>query len=208
MKYLFVRHAESEKNINEITGGKGDKLTEKGISQVEDFINSININNDSVRAICSDSIQAIETCELIADYYKIGFEINADLRSLYFGTMTGMSTKEMMEKCPEDYNRLTLWREKLIDVSKLNLKGMEDPMSLWNRVMNFLSTNYFKEKICIVVVTRSIMVLIYNYIEGHHPKQGNYMHYEFEYCDRICFDYDIESKHPVLDINLTKLTYL
>ena len=85
---------------------------------------------------------------------------------------------------------------------------MEYPMSLWNRVMNFLSTNYFKEKICIVVVTRSIMVLIYNFLKGNHPEHGNYMHYDFENCDRICFEYDIETKKAILDTNLTKLKYL
>ena len=35
--FVFVRHGESVKNINNITGGEGKKLTIKGIAQANEI---------------------------------------------------------------------------------------------------------------------------------------------------------------------------
>lgn len=65
----FVRHAESESNVNPFFDGPVDGLTEKGIMQgktVADYFNGKNISD----VFCSDILRAKLTAKGISDHFE------------------------------------------------------------------------------------------------------------------------------------------
>ncbi|MCI8508465.1 MAG: histidine phosphatase family protein [Lachnospiraceae bacterium] len=64
--YIFIRHAESEKNLRDITGGKGEMLSEYGIKQAEMLLKKLDKyleRMDECNIISSDVIQAKQTAK-------------------------------------------------------------------------------------------------------------------------------------------------
>ena len=73
--FLFVRHAQSDKNMKEITGGAGEPLTEKGLKQVHDLYQNYLIKfthpNPEIRT--NKIVQVHETAYLLSEQLKINY---------------------------------------------------------------------------------------------------------------------------------------
>ena len=202
--FVFLRHAESEKNIKDITGGKGEPLTEKGIKETDLFINYLSgIVDSKCNIICmtSNTKQTIQTAKLISDYFGVEVLINDAFQPIGLGCLDGLTTDEIKKNHPNYYLILRDWRKKKIDVTKLKIDGIESPIVPWKRVINCLyeledDTTYF------IVCTRSIMVLIYNYVNGNEPFSGSYCHHDIKNCGKIVFDYSNKSgvSNVVIDV--------
>ncbi|MCI8508464.1 MAG: histidine phosphatase family protein [Lachnospiraceae bacterium] len=110
-----------------------------------------------------------------------------------------MSSKEIKEKYPDIYDLLNRWRKQEIEACELNIPGMEPPEVFWSRIFNFIKT-LPKNKINIVVCTRSVMVMVANLIKGNTPQLGGeYRHVNIGNCDIIAFKLNKDNSFLLLD---------
>ena len=190
--FVFIRHAESAKNLKDVTGGKGDVLTEAGARSAEALAKTLlaRFPHGRKKVYASDTVQTVETAETLARAFGVPFTVESELRAAHFGAFTGLTTQEILERFPQEYVRLDLWRRREIDVTQLKIPDMEDPVSAWERVMAFLSAQE-EDAVHFVVCTRSIMVLIINFVQGNRPiAGGNYKHVEVKNCETVAFRLD------------------
>ena len=188
-KFIFVRHAESCKNLNDITGGTGAELTENGIAQAYKLCKKISkiINDSDGEVISSSKIQAIMTGQIIAKELGLKFSVTEKLIPASMGIIDGMSNEEISTSYPAIYEQLRSWRNQEIEACELVIEGMESPVLFWKRMENYLHS-ICDGGIKIVVCTRSILVFLYNYIHGNTPlKGGGYKHTSFSNCDILVF---------------------
>ncbi len=189
-KFIFVRHAESIKNLKDITGGNGEKLTSYGLEQVQNFTaklpNLIDTQNCSI--ISSSMVQAKQTAKIISDKLDVPFAITDELKPADMGVISGLTKQEIQQEFPEIYKQLELWRNQKLEACNLIIPGMEPPEIFWERILKYIKS------ICtggvkIIVCTRSVFVLIYNYVHRKNPKPGGgYYHVEVNNCDTIAFE--------------------
>lgn len=190
--FVFIRHAESKKNLRDITGGSGEELTERGIKQVYDFsarlITQIKVENCTI--ISSNTIQAKQTAKIISNVIGLPLLVTEELKPADMGIVSGLTKQEIHDKFPIIDAQLSLWRNREIEACELSIPGMESPNVFWIRILNYLKS------ICtggtkIVVCTRSVLVLIYNYINNNAPTVGNgYKHINIGNCESIAFILD------------------
>lgn len=187
--YSFIRHAESKKNLKDITGGEGEQLTEIGLKQVNELINKIKKYSyfGDYQLCSSDIIQAKETASLLGDALNIKNTVIHELNPASMGVINGLSSKQIREMYPELCNQLEKWKNKEIEAVELNIPGMEKPKDFYKRVVSYINNND-NGKWNIIICTRSLMVLIYNLTHNHLPiKGGDYKHQDIAHCDMISF---------------------
>lgn len=200
--YIFIRHAESEKNLRDITGGEGEMLSEHGIKQAEMLLKKLAIyleRMDECNIISSDVIQARQTAKKIADFFSKDYSISSEIAPAGLGIASGMSSKEIKEKYPEIFDLLNRWRKQEIEACELKIPGIESPEVFWSRIINFIKI-LPKDRINIVVCTRSVMVMVANLIKGNTPQLGGkYKHVNIGNCDIIAFKLNKDDSFLLLD---------
>lgn len=192
-RFVFVRHAESEKNLVETTGGPGGPLTSRGIAQVSSFCDRLSLGLSSEarspRVVSSPSMQALATADLVAAHLGLRASVVPALTQAGMGVTTGLTESEIAAAYPDVSSRIRLWRERRIEACDLRIPGMEDPALFWDRTLAAIR-GLTDGRIVIVFTTRSIMVLAANLALGNRPEPGGgYMHVTIGYCDSICIDY-------------------
>lgn len=189
--FIFIRHAQSEKNTKDITGGKGERLTAEGVCQAKKLAKKLCsiVNGPNISLYCSNAIQVKQTAHEISREMGIDLIISKILSPARLGIIGGLSGSEIMVQYPEVYARFQAWKKKQLEAIDLNIPGMESPEQFWHRIIGFLNharCNYIN----IVICTRSVMVLIANFVQGKHPqKGGGYTHVSVEHCASVAFDY-------------------
>ena len=187
--FVFVRHGESVKNINNITGGEGKKLTIKGIAQANEISEILykKYSSENVLVITSNVIQAIETAEIISKKFGTSFQITDRLKAADLGVVGGLSVEEIQKNYPYEYNKIDLWHRGIIEASDLDIKGMEPPGLFWNRIIDYIN-ELCDGQLKIIVCTRSVLVLVKNFVMGNTPMRGgNYKHHKIDNCETIEF---------------------
>ncbi len=201
-KYIFIRHAESEKNLRDITGGKGEMLSEHGIKQAEMLLEKLAKYRDQMdeyNIISSDVIQARQTAKKIADFFSKDYSISIEIAPAGLGIAGGMSSKEIKEKYPDIFDMFNKWRRQEIEACELKIPGMESPEMFWNRIINFIKV-LPRDRINIVVCTRSVMVMVANLVRGNTPQPGGkYKHVNIENCDIIAFELNKDDSFLLLN---------
>lgn len=211
--FVFVRHAESKKNIRDITGGIGEPLTELGLQQAEAFAYKLLSRIDKKKQVIlysSDIIQAKQTADKIAAAFSVEVRISTGLAPAGLGIAGGLSGKKIEKQYPDISKRLNAWRNQEIEAVDLNIPDMETPEQFWVRIMNFLSENA-NCSINIVVCTRSVMVLVANLVAGNKPqKGGGYKHISIKHCAPIAFEYKScnQNKQAASNSFVSQLDYL
>ena len=203
--FIFVRHAECEKNLEDITGGLGGQLTNYGLAQIGRLVDEISslANNMNCKVISSNIMQAKQTASIISNELRIPLVITDELRPADMGIISGLTKREIELNFPEIYHQFSRWRNREIEACELSIAGMEPPDVFWNRILTYLKT------ICtggvnIVVCTRSILVLIYNYVHNKSPQcGGGYKHINIENCGMISFESNNEGELLRIIGNLT-----
>ena len=188
-KFIIVRHAESIKNLKDVTGGNGEALTDCGIDQVNDFSVKLStlIDTDHCNVISSNMMQAEQTAQIIADILKVPFTITDELKPADMGIVSGLTKQEMQREFPTIHEQLALWRNCEIEVCDLVIPGM-DPNIFWERILKYIK-NICTGGVKIIVCTRSVFVLIYNYVHKRNPTPGGgYKHVQINNCDTIAFE--------------------
>ena len=199
--FIFIRHAESEKNIRDITGGIGECLTKKGKQEASNFSKKLATKLDvskSYSVISSNTLQTIDTGKQIAKCLNVELIVTDKISPAGLGIAGGLSGSQIAEKYPIISERLNAWRRQEIEAIDLQIPGMESPCEFWNRIIAYLMT--FENKTNnIIVCTRSVMVLVANLVSGKRPfRGGGYKHVEINHCDSIAFEL-ISEKSSFLD---------
>lgn len=152
----FIRHGETNDNINHIlTGRKDTPLNGNGLKQVEEeAINRKNLHFDII--LCSPLTRAIQTCEAINKYHNCEVVITEDLIERTYGKYEGKPSYLIdREKC---------WNY-LEDMEK---KGIENLKMFFGRVYQFLDKikEEYKDKNILIVAHRGIGKAVYCYFNG------------------------------------------
>lgn len=204
--YTFIRHAESKKNLKDITGGAGEQLTEIGHKQVNELIIRIKKYHycGEYRLYSSDIIQATETASLLGDALNIKNVVTYELNPASMGVINGLSSKQISEMYPELCNQLEKWKNKELEAVELNIPGMEKPKDFYKRVISYIDKND-NGKWNIIICTRSLMVLIYNLTHNHLPiKGGGYKHQDIAHCDMISFVRNSDNCYTIIESMTSK----
>lgn len=187
--FVFLRHAESEKNIIDTVGGTGKRLTPIGIQQAESVAQHLFqfCGTDVCDIISSSATQAVETANLIAKRFGRTTTISAALSPADMGVISGLNQAEIKERFPEISNSLRKWRSCEIEACDLLIPGKEPPEAFWSRMLDFLYSNA-TGGIKIIVTTRSIMVFVKNLLQNNLPqKGGGYKHADVAHCEIVSF---------------------
>ncbi len=190
--FVFVRHAESFKNLKDITGGSGTGITLKGEEQAQDLCQKIkkDFSPTDCVLISSDKKQAVLTGKIIEKELGIPLLITDKLHPADMGVINGMSSNDIKEKYPQFYTQLCDWRNNNIEACELIIEGMEPPSCFWKRMEQYL-LSLCNGGVKIIVCTRSILVFAYNYAHGKIPfSGGGYKHVSFKNCETLVFSID------------------
>ena len=102
--FTLVRHGETEWNLSGRWQGHADApLTDRGEAQARALGERF---KDEVFDVCytSDLGRAARTTELILEQSGMAFETDERLRERDLGVMQGLTTKEMLDRCPEVFD--------------------------------------------------------------------------------------------------------
>jgi broad specificity phosphatase PhoE len=191
--YIFIRHAECQKNLRHITGGAGAALTRDGTEQAQSFARDIESKlrrwELPITVVSSPSVQAVATAQCIAAQLGLAITVEHGLSQAAMGLVTGLTRAEISDRYPAIDSRLTEWNAGRIEACDLDIPGMEAPAAFWSRCIDSLET-LATHGIQIVVTTRSLMVFAANLACGHRPVSGGgYKHKAIGYCDTVAFHY-------------------
>lgn len=190
--FVFLRHAESEKNIIDTLGGAGKKLTPIGVQLAESVAQHLFqfFGTDACEIICSPAAQAVETANLISKRFNRTVTISNALSPASMGVISGLTYAEIQEQYPEISNSLRKWRACEIEACDLSIPGKEPPEAFWDRMLAFLHS-HATGGTKIIVTTRSIMVFAKNLLHNNLPqKGGGYKHTDVSYCEIVSFIWD------------------
>lgn len=192
-KVYLIRHAQSVKNIKDIHGGIGERLTDCGIMQANNLADKLlaqGINYANSVLFYPQNLQVVETASILKE--KIGLqqiEIE-EFKPVYLGVISGLSNIEVEEKYPECFQLLCRWRNKEIEICDVDIPGMEKPVDFFIRGQAILE-NIQYNKNNIFICTSSLYVLLLNILLGNTPVHGGgYKHFNIQNCGLTLFEQD------------------
>ncbi|MGC4759263.1 histidine phosphatase family protein [Micromonospora trifolii] len=184
-RYTFVRHGECEKNLENVTGGKGARLTERGADQAREV--AAEMASELIRAtiVACPAVQATQTAAIIAGAMKCEYQVEERLVPADMGVVSGLRQQDIEIQYPAYAEQLRRWRRREIEAHELRIQGVEPPAEFWRRTMAVLR-EYDRGEEVVVVATRSIMVFAANLGMGRAPDPGGgYKHVNIEHCQRL-----------------------
>jgi broad specificity phosphatase PhoE len=115
MKFILVRHAETTANAGTvILGGKeGGILSQRGERQAR-ALNRRFKRERILRAYCSSSNRARQTCEKMLEGKNCKVVYTEELREIDMGDLVGLSHEEVKEKYPKVFSDIYHYPEKKI----------------------------------------------------------------------------------------------
>lgn len=176
MEIDLLRHGEDDQNY--IGGWSDNKLSDKGILQVQEISKLIDNNYDLI--ISSDLQRAKETSKIISNYLKIDIVYNDKLREINNGDLKNLTKEQFLSLYPGlYYNTLK------IDESYPN---GESPIEFYNRVKEGLIeiTKNYKNKKILIVTHSGVMTVIKCLVTGW--KYSNLVKIIFPYATLIKLD--------------------
>lgn len=151
-KIIFVRHAESEKNVQRINSHSVDKwpLTEKGRREATELSNKITSGVDVI--ISSPILRARETAEILNESRGLEIVFNNDISEYQYGEWNDIPKDELIEnnESYQDYKKITDLDEKF--AHKLGKSG-ESRAEIVQRAQHFIDhikTEYAGKTIMVV----------------------------------------------------------
>lgn len=205
-RIILIRHAESTKNLKDIHGGKGEDLTEKGISQchqVAEFFKN-NLDLSRLRIFASTSIHTRLTADIICKDLNLKLEKPFDFKPLYLGIADGLSREELNKIDPVSAALLDSWRRKEIEIKQLKVPNMEHYMDFWKRGESLI-INLPRDYDSVMVCSNSLFILLANYLMGNHPETTDrYRHINIQNCGLFAVKTN-DFKSFVIDKQLTNI---
>jgi len=151
MHIVFIRHTESEKNVNNQFSSYKDKepLTEIGMSQSENLGNDLLEFKERKNLTCKNvyaasSTRAIETAKIIASKLNATVSVEDALRSIKPGALSGKSEEEGLKTNPDFLEQLYLFRNGLFNAYDFTVAEGKEPKKdfekrVWGRLSEIIS---------------------------------------------------------------------
>jgi len=152
MKIFVVRHGETDSNkAKKLMGQRIDELlNSNGIKQAEELADKLIDNNFDV-IFSSPLKRALQTAEIIAGKINVSVYARDGLLERDFGSMSGKSWDEMIEKVESDnFNLKKIDFEQKYDYRPY---GGECSLDVKKRLFNFfdeLKSKYYDKKVLII----------------------------------------------------------
>jgi len=197
MKYIItIRHGESFKNLKNIDGGKGEKLTDKGRAQIEksaSIIRQIMEKNPnlavSVYRSC-DREQITETADIISGVTGTTHKRDDRFAPIRLGIFNGMSSARQQELYPVAAREMAEWCNGERDILDVHVEGMQDPRNHVDNIISFIN-DLPDNSITILIGTRSDISAVKNIEQGNHPSiKDSYRFYPTEFAEVQCCAFD------------------
>lgn len=151
MKFLFVRHGETDSNKTWVLMGQGvdESLNEEGIKQVEDL--ALKLNDDFDMIFSSSLKRALETANILNNRFGKPLEIKEELRERHFGSLSGKSWEEVGMLTGEDIEDMK--KRDLSQAYDYRRYGGESTSDVTVRLEKFINSVRSKPYKKILVVT-------------------------------------------------------
>ena len=201
MKYIVTcRHGESLKNLQDISGGKGAGLTERGISQVKSSaieLEKMIKKSPELQVVMyrsSDRVQLVETAEIITDAIGVSCQKDSKYVPIRLGVFDGMSGKKQRELYPVWAQEMQEWNDGTRDIMDVHVEGMQNPGEHVNGIIEFIN-ELPDNTLAIIVGTRSDISALKNIAKGNHPwKKDTYRFISTDYAELNGFGIETNKK--------------
>lgn len=187
MRVTLVRHAESTKNLIDIIGGDGARLTIKGRLAARRL--SAKLRRVGFRAgaaiLYAPAVQTEQTARILGRNGQL-FEFvekSSFLKPISLGALSGISVDEALVKHPAAMQSLRRWNLGEIDISQVDIPGMQNLNEFYLQGLS-LMLQAKKRKVghIFVVATRSSLILLGNIFKRGIPESGGgYVNMPFLY---------------------------
>lgn len=164
MKFLLIRHAESEKNIGD-RHGDSDKnwlLTPDGINKAKAFsvrlAEAVNIE----KIYCSDSSTCLQTANILGQALNLTPIAEPKLRSINFGVISGLSLDEVSSKYPEIMFQINEYHAGRLHPKDYKIPNAESNAKFELRIKTFLMQILDQplNQLCVVAHRSSITMML------------------------------------------------
>lgn len=175
MAYIItIRHGESYKNIKNIDGGLGEKLTPTGTQQVtlaagllKKVLDTLPAKKVKIFRSCNRT-QILQTAEILGDVLGVEPQRDERFAPIRLGVFSGMSRAKQLELYPTSARQMDEWVEGTRDIMDVHVEGMQDPREHVDGIIDFLRS-MADDEVIILVGTRSDISAIKNIAKGNHP---------------------------------------
>ncbi|KNF07896.1 phosphoserine phosphatase 1 [Gottschalkia purinilytica] len=158
MKFILVRHGETEANANKIFSGWTDfPLTPNGIKQAEKL--GEELKKYDIDVIYSSPLpRALKTAEYISKAIKKEIITTECVKEINFGLFEGKTGEQIKKEHESDWNS---WNE---DYVNFRLPEGENLVDVFNRIKVFIDNLKDGEKNCVIVSHSAVIQIIITYL--------------------------------------------
>lgn len=169
----LVRHAESEKNLANIPGGRGAGLTVRGRMQAAQIAERIkSFGTVDWLLLTAPSLQTFETAEIIGAVTGLSPIVEPLLRGIDLGELAGLPIEHAEFRFPASAASMQLWRDGNIEISDLKIPGLESPWAFYRRGLEAYFRMPRKGDVMLFCNT-SVMILFVHIFNRVTPRSGD-----------------------------------
>lgn len=168
--FLFIRHPEASKNIEDRHGGDGTPLTIRGLKQCDKIAGYI-ANRfgplDRCTLVGHSVPQVQQTVERLSSILGLTSLWDERLRGTDLGVLAGLTRAEAAEQWPEAAKRLELWRMGRLRVDQLKIPCAESTDEFKDRIEAVLNDwlDMLDVSLSIAVCTTSALIMLTNLVQ-------------------------------------------
>lgn len=152
MKFILVRHGETEANIGGIYSGWTDfPLTEKGNKDIQATARALKRYADIDIIYSSPLNRALSTAKAISAAINKEIQVVPNLKEMNFGIFDGKE-REYIQK-----NHSSEWDSWLKDYVNYRIPQGENLLDVYDRIVDFIDMLIEKDKSCIIVTHGGII---------------------------------------------------
>lgn len=183
---VIIRHAEAQKTVESVHGGRGTPLTAQGSADCEKigaFLQERYAGRTGrVLLVGAPAPQVRETGELLGRILSIPYLVDLRYNGLNMGALGGLSDAEATARYPEVMERLSAWRRGRVRVEEIGIPGGEPISAFLTRLRSALSDSLSQgHELLIIVGTRSVGIGLTNVLLEHSVLAGEpYKRFRFD----------------------------
>lgn len=178
-RICLTRHFETEKNLQGIHGESAlDALTPIGKKQALHAAQRLGSMRPFSAVSYTPTPQAAESARELAGLLELPLEPPLSLSPSRLGAASGLSQEELRSKDPASAVSLELFRNRVIDATKLAVREAEPAVDLEERLATWWEGE--GRRVCpnrVVVGSTSTILMLTHLLEGVLPTSGQYYNY-------------------------------
>lgn len=159
MKFILVRHGETEANTGGIFSGWTDfPLTQKGNKDIQFTAKTLKKYKNIEKIYSSPLNRTLTTANAISTELKKDIQIVDALKEMNFGIFDGKKNDYIQEKHPEE------WKSWLKDYVNYRIPEGENLIDVFHRIKELVDRLIEKNKDCIIVTHGGIIQVMITYL--------------------------------------------